>query len=69
MRFDFYGRFELHVAREGDLWKVWREVNGIRRIVHDIFIPSIVREDEIERYLDDLLHEFARTGESIRRLN
>ena len=68
MRFAFYGRFDLHVTRRGGSWEVFRLVDGKRKAVSDIFIPAAIEADEIERYLNDLLHELARPGKSIRRI-
>ncbi len=69
MRFDFYGRFALHVERQDNSWAVFRVINRRRQAVRDLIIPSTIREDEIERYLDDLLHEHATPGSRIRRLD
>ncbi len=68
MRFDLYGKFELHVVRQDGAWQVFRLVNGKRQALPDIFIPSVIPENEIERYLDDLLHEQAQPGQKVRRL-
>ena len=62
MRFDFYGRFELHVERQDNSWAVFRVMNRRRQAVRDLFIPSTIREY-------DLLHEHATPGSRIRRLD
>ena len=66
MRFDFFGKFELHVVREGGAWAVFRLVNGRRRALPDIFVPSVIPENKIERFLDNLLHEMAQPGQAVR---
>lgn len=67
MKFDIYGRFELEVLREGDRWLVFRLAPGKRLPVTDFMIPAEVQPDEIATYLDDLFHESAVPGKSVRR--
>ena len=66
MKFDVYGRFQLEVAREGNIWVVYRLVPGKRIRAADLVIPSEIPPHEIATYLDDLLHEGAAPGESVR---
>ncbi|MGI9494168.1 MAG: DUF7661 family protein [Geminicoccaceae bacterium] len=68
MRYDIYGKFQLEVVRDGDRWVVYRLDNGKRRMMLDVIVPSELSEDEIETYLDDMLHEWARPGKAIRRI-
>lgn len=68
MRFDVYGRFQLDISRESDVWVVYRVGDGGRRPATDLVIPSTTRAADVATYLDDLLHELARPGETIRRL-
>lgn len=70
MRFDCYGRFLLDIERHGDGWQVLQvsPAEGKRRLRADIVIPADVPESELERWLDDLLHEQGGPGRSIRRL-
>jgi hypothetical protein len=70
MRFDVFGRFVLLVERHGDGWCVLElGGDGKRRIFEDVMIPPHVGEDEVGTLLADLLHEFARPGANIRRLD
>jgi hypothetical protein len=68
MRFDVYGLFELEVRRTAEGWAVWRVGEGRYREA-GIVIPSEVPAEGVERYLDDLLHEGARDGRRLRRLD
>jgi hypothetical protein len=67
MRFDVYGRFQLEVVRERGQWVVYRLGDG-KRAPAELAIPSWVAQNELATYLDDLLHELAGPGQSIRRL-
>ena len=69
MRFDIYGKYRLEVVREGDRWVMYRLDLGKRRLMSDFAIPSALRADEIAAYLDDMLHELARPGTAIRRID
>ncbi|HKE43012.1 MAG TPA: hypothetical protein VKB41_00595 [Steroidobacteraceae bacterium] len=62
LKFDVFGRKVL-VERSGDRWEVFYVGSeGKRRRAEDIFIPDMVLEDELERYLADLCHEWATPG-------
>jgi hypothetical protein len=67
MKFDVYGRFQLEVVREKDQWVAYRLGLG-KRALADLAIPSSVAPSEVETYLDDLLHELAGPGQSVRLL-
>ena len=72
MRFNIYGRYDLEVARVDGAWAVHRvEGRGpaARRRRADLVIPAGLGETEVATYLDDLLHELARPGDEIRRLD
>jgi hypothetical protein len=68
MKFDVYGRFQLEVAREGNRWVAYRLVPGKRIRADDLIIPAEVQPNEIATYLDDLFHEGAVPGKSVRLL-
>jgi hypothetical protein len=68
LRFDIYGRYQLEVIREGDSWKIYRLGVGTRAPVHSLVIPPEAQPDELEVWLDDLLHELAEPGRTIRRV-
>ena len=68
MRFDIYGRYQLEVIREGDSWKICRVGVGRRAPVHSLVIPPEAQPHELEMWLDDLLHELAEPGRTIRRV-
>ena len=69
MRFEIYGREELDIIRDGDQWKVYAVGNGKRTLRSDVVIPMEVTDNEIATYLDDLFHEAARPGQTIRRIS
>ncbi len=70
MRFDVFGRYLLLVERNGDGWRVLElGGDGKRRIFEDVVVPPHVREEEIGELLADLLHEYARPGATVRRLD
>lgn len=68
MKFDIFGRYRIDVRRVDGRWKVYRPGNGLDGELHDIVIPHDVDEADIELYLNDLLHEEATPGRSIRRV-
>ena len=69
MRFDVYGRFQLEVVREDGRWTIFRLDQGKRCKMSDFVIPASLRSEELATYLDDMLHEWARSGEVIRRID
>lgn len=68
MRFDIYGRYQIDMARENGAWVAYRVGAGLRTPIPDLVIPSTARADELEIYLNDLLHELAEPGRAIRRV-
>jgi hypothetical protein len=68
MKFDVYGRFQVEVVREDNAWVVYRLDPGRRIRIDDLIIPSEITPDEIATYLDDLFHEGAAPGRSVRPL-
>lgn len=66
MKFDIYGRFQLEVIREGDVWAVYRLAPGKRIRAGDLIIPNEVQPNEVATYLDDVFHESAAPGDSVR---
>ncbi len=69
MRFDIYGRYQLEVVREDEAWAVYRPAEGKRRRETGLVIPPWIPAADVLTYLDDLLHELAQPGTSIRRLD
>lgn len=68
MIFDIYGHFELEIIREGDSWIAYRRGQGTRRQEPDLSIPSSLTEAELLTYLDDIYHEYAAVGRTIRQI-
>lgn len=66
MRFSVYGRFTLDVVRERKRWIAYRLEPGKRIEVTELAIPSSLPEAEIATFLDDIYHELARPGQTVR---
>ena len=59
LKFNVFGQLVL-VTASGDGWAVFYVgAEGKRRPAKDILIPSEIPAAEVERYLDDLCHEWA----------
>ncbi len=59
MRYSVFGRI-IEILKIDEKWEVFfLDLEGKKRPAYDIFIPSSVKEIELENYLDDLLHEWA----------
>ncbi len=69
VKFDIYGRYRLEVIREAGSWVVYRVDNGKRRKESALVVPSSIRAGDLPTYLDDILHELAHPGATIRRLD
>lgn len=66
IKFDVYGRFQIEVHREADVWVAYRIALGKRMRIDDLAIPGEIQTaQEIARYLDDLYHEAAGPGQSV----
>jgi hypothetical protein len=68
MKFDVYGRFIVEVIRRGEDWEVFLLEPGRRARMADVAIPSDIPIDKIPHYLEDLWHETAAPGKTIRRM-
>jgi hypothetical protein len=69
MRFDVYGRYILVVERHVDTWRVLQVGDdGKRGLRSDLVIPGDLPPDDIAQHLDALLHESARPGARVRRI-
>jgi len=69
MIFSIYKRFNLEIVSEGGSWVVYKLGNGIKSRMHDIYIPNDVSSDGLVQYLDDIFHEYAVVGESIKKID
>ena len=67
MKFDVYGRFQLEVVRENEQWAVYKLGLG-KREPAGLVVPATLAPGEVATYLDDLLHELARPGQSVQLL-
>ncbi|MDH3690514.1 MAG: hypothetical protein OEU36_13630 [Gammaproteobacteria bacterium] len=57
--FDVFGR-QVLVEKRTDGWRAfYSNDDGKRRLATDIQIPVEITEAELERYLDDLCHEWS----------
>lgn len=68
MIFDIYLRYQLEVLREKGRWTIYRLDGGRRRQFSDFVVPAELEEDQVAGYLDDMLHEAAVPGATIRRI-
>ena len=59
LEFDVFGRIVLVVESEDGWAAFYLGSEGKRRPAKDIVIPPDIPEQEIERYLGDLCHEWA----------
>ena len=66
-RFDVFGRYVLDVRREEGRWVAYRVGEGTRRRVN-LPVPSDLDDGDLDRYLEDLLHESSSPDTSLRRL-
>ncbi|HEX9766849.1 MAG TPA: hypothetical protein VGA36_08795 [Nitriliruptorales bacterium] len=57
----------LDVRRDDGRWIAHLVGDGKRRRVN-LPVPSDLEDGELDRYLEDLLHESGRPGTSLRRL-
>ena len=59
MKLNAYGR-KIEIVRISDKWVAYYLGNeGKKRSAHDIIIPEELGENEMKKYLEDLLHEWA----------
>ncbi len=62
MIYSVFGK-KIEIVDEEGKWKVFIPgPEGKKRISPDIIIPSSVPEEDLERYLEDLLHEWSTPG-------
>ena len=66
MRVDVYGKFQLEIAREDGRWVAYK-VDAVKRArMCDLVIPDWLDEAGVVEHLDDLYHEAARPGQTVR---
>jgi hypothetical protein len=59
MIYSVFGK-KIEIVKEGGQWKVFIPgPEGKKRISPDIIIPSGVQEEDLGKYLEDLLHEWS----------
>ncbi len=68
MKFDVYGRFFIEVTRESGRWIAHRIDQGRRSKMHELAIPGEAQADDIPRWLEDLLHEYALPNRTVTRI-
>lgn len=69
MKFDVYGRFQIEVRREADQWIAYQVVMGKTSLLRSIAIPAEIQSaEEMAQYLDDIFHEAAGPGQTVRIL-
>ena len=59
IKFDVFGRL-MSVERKNDGWLLFSaKANGLKTTINEIVIPGDLDETELEKFLDDMYHEFA----------
>jgi hypothetical protein len=58
MKFNIYGRSQLEVRRENDVWEVVRQEPAPMGLI-DPFISSVLETEDVATYLDELVGELA----------
>jgi len=66
MLFDIYGRFRVEVVHEHGQWCAYRPGVGTRVRINDLVIPPDLGVAELGTFLDDIYHEYGRSGEVVR---
>lgn len=66
-RFDVFGRYVLELRRDNGRWLTYRVGEG-KRLPLNLPVPSDLEDHELDRYLEDLLHESGRPDTSLQRL-
>ena len=61
----------MSVKRQAGQWLLFRDSDtGLRARIYDVIIPSDLNENELERYLSDIYHEFANEKyPDVKRIN
>jgi hypothetical protein len=68
VKFDVYGKLRIEVVREGDRWVAYRLELGKRSQLNEVVIPPSLPASDISVYLDDLYHEGAVPGQTVREI-
>ncbi len=58
MRLNAYGKL-LEIIRENETWAIYEVGEGKKSRSNDIYIPSDYNEEQVVRFLEDMLHERA----------
>ncbi|AVR96595.1 DUF7661 family protein [Pseudoduganella armeniaca] len=61
IRFNVFGT-RIDIERRGNAWLAWHPGSDGKRRPADLVVPPDLDEEELGRYLGDLLHEDARPG-------
>ena len=69
MRFCIYDRFIIEILREDHCWTAFRLADGKKTPERNFVIPQDLDASDLVIFLDDMFHEFARPGTSIKKLD
>lgn len=69
MKYSVYGRFKIEVARQDDVWQVFRISQGVKRLEPDVQIHPDTSKSELLVVLDDVFHELALPGKWIEEID
>lgn len=64
--FDVLGRLVVEIRRSEGRWVAIRVGQGVKTPIHDFVIPSGLAEGELGIFLDDVCHELAKPGQTVR---
>lgn len=56
MKLNAYGKL-LEVVRENETWVIYEVGEGKKSRSNDIYIPADYNEEQVVRFLEDMLHE------------
>ncbi len=62
MRLNAYGKLR-EIIRENETWVIYLLGEGKKSRSNDIYIPSDYNEEQVVRFLEDMLHERANPEE------
>jgi hypothetical protein len=69
MLFSIYGRYRIEVVGDPQGgWRMFKQIGERRVELRDFVLPAFLEPDAIAGFLDDMLHESSRPGESVVRL-
>lgn len=69
MKFSIYDRFVLEIIRKENRWAAFRIGEGVKVPEENLVVPQDLDTSELITYVEDVYHEFAQPGTSIKVLD